>query len=263
MKVPFLEVRVNRNLCLLDFMNRLCPHFPIEPYTLEQKMYGKELKCLVKRFIQRRDHKISYDNLSEFENHVFKELWKEFEVKLKQQKDKIRNILNNEGDIYLLEIAKTCKIKFFPYNRYIIYLIFSKLSSLNPKKYTSTGTYSPKGNSCILTVGIPAHIQLNNAKDLNVLWHELMHSIAPLTKEAILAWEIVVQIYEEIISGKSKKETIYRMTKLFQDNKFTIKEARVLTSFCLSFKWKKYDIFDFWVYIVKKIISIRRQNYKS
>lgn len=255
--MPSIEVRLSENFCLIDFMDRLCPHFPKEPYLLEQKKYSRKLAVLIKSWKRQRKDKTYHKNLSRFKSPVFKSLWEQHKKEFKQQEIKIKGILDKEGKSYLKEVSRVAKIENFPYKKYIVYLIFPKLVGLKPEKYGPTGTSAGRKSSCLLTVGIPFNLDIKDGKDLYVLWHEMIHSLAPLRNEAMLAWEAIVQTYEEILSKRPKKYIALRITRFFQNENLSPKHAKELGVSCMLFDWETQDMFDFWNFLVNKLISMR------
>ncbi|MCK4395260.1 hypothetical protein KAW96_01555 [candidate division WOR-3 bacterium] len=243
--MPKIEVRLSKNYCLYDFLSRLSPYGPFEK---ERQLYSKKLRKISIEFFEfvrenkGKSYRFFIKNVIRYDNAPFRRLWKEYQSILEKQYIQIKKIIKQEGKVYLKRILDITKAKSYQYERIIIFLTFPAIDKIKPKKYKHGGYPSIYGETCVITFCLRPDFKYNNADDLFVLWHEIIHTL----DLPIDIWrdidEGITQLYGDIVSHKSKKIIKDRLSSVFQ--KYPRKIATILVRVCVNWNWKRKDIFQ-------------------
>ncbi len=245
MKIPRIEVKLNKNYCLYDFLSRLSYYWP---YKKEKKLYSKKLGKIKNNFFEfmeenkGKSHEFLIKNVSTFDNIYFRRLWKEFQSILEKQYVQVKKITEQEGKTYLKRILKITKTNGYPYKKIIVFLSFPKIDKIKPRKYKPTGSFKLYKDICIIYSGFSLKKKIQNANDLYVLWHEIIHSIAIRQKIWRDIEEGITELYEDIICKTPKKKIKSRLFETFKRYPKNLKEELIKT--CLNWDWKRKNMFQ-------------------
>lgn len=108
-------------------------------------------------------------------------------------------------------------------------MTFPKIERIKPRKYKPTGSSELYKGKCIIYFGSPDK-QFRDAKDLYVLWHEIIHSLETPSEVWKEIDEKIANFYECLVCEIPRKEIERRLLKGFENYPRRI-QAQLLRTF--------------------------------